>query len=123
MRSIKELYRLIDNGVQERRANGFRDNCTLDQLFPNEKIMYAALDGFSNEQILQAVVEKGLRSGYCAWCESRIRPNGQWMTLPATYAELINEKKYTPHNQGVCDVCEERMKKEDDEKTASASKQ
>ena len=122
MRDIKELYRMIDIGVEERRAKGFRDNCTLDRLFPDEETMHRELEGFSNEQILQAVVEKRLRSGYCAWCDNMIRPNGQWMKLPASYARLIKEGKYTPHNQGICDPCEVKLKQEDDEVTSCTSK-
>jgi len=123
MKDITELYSVIDRGVEGRRANGFRDNCTLDLLFPDEEAMHKALEGFSNEQILQAVVEKKLRSCYCAWCKDSIRPNGRWMTLPAEYAQMIHEKTYNPHNQGVCDVCEERMKREDDEIRAYVSRQ
>jgi hypothetical protein len=118
MKDINELYVVIDTEVVERRAKGFRDNCTLDRLFPDEETMHRALEGFSNEQILQAVVEKGLRSGYCVWCESRIRPNGQWISLPETYAKMIQEKKYIPHNQGICNVCEDEQIKKDDETTS-----
>jgi len=119
MRDIQELYRLIDIGVKERRAKGFRDNCTLDLLFPDDETMHRELEGFDNEQILQAVVEKELRSGYCAWCKNSIRSNGQWMTLPAEYAQMIQEGKYNPHNQGICTTCGDSEIKLDDERTSS----
>ena len=97
MRSIQELYKLVDKRLDGRDAKDF----TLERLVPDE----TELEGFTDIQLISVLTDRGLRIPYCCWCEDMIKPNGKWIEMPSAYQAMLLTNKFLMRNQGICPTC------------------
>jgi len=97
MRPINELYQIVDSKLDGRDPSGF----TLEKLVPDE----TELDGFTENQLIAVLTDRGMRIPYCCWCEDMIKPNGTWIEMPNSYKALILTNKSLKVQQAICPIC------------------